>query len=35
MGRVYGKALPRLQRLIDDRGDDMAVAVEGHGGEVG
>ena len=29
MGRVYGKSLPQLQRLIGDGGDDLASAVEG------
>ena len=29
MGQVYEKTLPRLQRLIGDRGDDLESAVEG------
>ena len=29
VGQVYGKTLPRLQRQVGDRGDDMASAVEG------
>ena len=29
MGQVYGKSLPRLQSLDGDRGDDLALAVEG------
>ena len=38
MGRVYGKSLPRLQRLVGDRGDDLALAAEGTwcgGGMIG